>query len=625
MMHHDSPTRAPRTTRPVETSHAARHVRPAILNSRAVRLCASIIFLFTGVTAMTTAAHGSPGQRQARRVAPRATPDPAGDDTPASNANGSPASATQPDNSGDNADPGAPTPTPGQPAADSPAAVQPSTPNRDIRPRVVEVYKLSEEVKAADDKRSQQEWERARKEAGLNDIIILRVANLRALLDRAQCIGADAATCRKQEIVLYIDGREIKGLVPESGAPTIEETKAEPGKLRYHLQRSDESDEHWADLLGFSLSRNEFNLYRNVEMSVGLPGEFPIESDVKDFRLLRVRLYRLIFWLVLFLILGFYLWRLAKESDLLRDRKPVLWKQRKSYSLSQTQAAWWFVLVIISFVFIWLVTGQYDLSASVLVLLGIGFGTALGATVIGQNKSETPTNDQNDSGELGALLLAKSTLETDLSNLELDKKKAVGAAKLALEKEFDDRKQAYDTLVAEIRRKFPDALGWGNINLHTDLLSDAHGVNFHRFQMAVWTIVLGFIFIHSVLSRLSMPQFNTTLLTLMGISSGAYLVGKSSEPQQVTGAAVTGSGDPGASDANATDASAANAAAASTATNANASDAAADGSGGANTNTTVADADTAAGDTDTGDAETAVDDTAAGDTDDGSITSPPAE
>jgi hypothetical protein len=57
--------------------------------------------------------------------------------------------------------------------------------------------------------------------------------------------------------------------------------------------------------------------------------------------------------------------------------------------------------------------------------------------------------------------------------------------------------------------------------------------------MIVWTIVLGFIFIHSVLSRLSMPHFSTTLLTLMGISSGAYLVGKSSEPQHVTGEAAT--------------------------------------------------------------------------------------
>jgi hypothetical protein len=56
--------------------------------------------------------------------------------------------------------------------------------------------------------------------------------------------------------------------------------------------------------------------------------------------------------------------------------------------------------------------------------------------------------------------------------------------------------------------------------------------------MIVWTIVLGFIFIHSVLSRLAMPHFSTTLLTLMGISSSAYLVGKSSEPQHITGEAV---------------------------------------------------------------------------------------
>jgi hypothetical protein len=39
----------------------------------------------------------------------------------------------------------------------------------------------------------------------------------------------------------------------------------------------------------------------------------------------------------------------------------------------------------------------------------------------------------------------------------------------------------------------------------------------------VWTWVLGIIFISSVYHGLQMPQFNPTLLGLMGISSGTYL------------------------------------------------------------------------------------------------------
>ncbi|MBV9494715.1 MAG: hypothetical protein JOZ54_10750 [Acidobacteria bacterium] len=58
----------------------------------------------------------------------------------------------------------------------------------------------------------------------------------------------------------------------------------------------------------------------------------------------------------------------------------------------------------------------------------------------------------------------------------------------------------------------------------TDVLRDSSGsVSLHRFQMFVWTIVLGIIFVASVYHDLAMPQFSATLLGLMGISSGTYL------------------------------------------------------------------------------------------------------
>ena len=55
------------------------------------------------------------------------------------------------------------------------------------------------------------------------------------------------------------------------------------------------------------------------------------------------------------------------------------------------------------------------------------------------------------------------------------------------------------------------------------MLSDPSGVSLHRFQMFVWTLVLGVIFVASVYKNLAMPQFSATLLGLMGISSGTYL------------------------------------------------------------------------------------------------------
>jgi hypothetical protein len=64
-----------------------------------------------------------------------------------------------------------------------------------------------------------------------------------------------------------------------------------------------------------------------------------------------------------------------------------------------------------------------------------------------------------------------------------------------------------------------------------DLLTDANGINFHRFQMVVWTIVLGILFCVGVYTTLAMPQFSGTLLALMGISSGTYLGFKIPERQ----------------------------------------------------------------------------------------------
>jgi hypothetical protein len=51
-----------------------------------------------------------------------------------------------------------------------------------------------------------------------------------------------------------------------------------------------------------------------------------------------------------------------------------------------------------------------------------------------------------------------------------------------------------------------------------DLVTDANVVSFHRFQMNVWTVIMGFLFL-AVYKDLAMPQFSGTMLALMGISA----------------------------------------------------------------------------------------------------------
>ena len=56
-----------------------------------------------------------------------------------------------------------------------------------------------------------------------------------------------------------------------------------------------------------------------------------------------------------------------------------------------------------------------------------------------------------------------------------------------------------------------------------DLLVEKGFVSFHRFQILVWTVVLGLMFVAGVYSETAMPEFNTTLLGLLGISGGTYV------------------------------------------------------------------------------------------------------
>jgi hypothetical protein len=150
---------------------------------------------------------------------------------------------------------------------------------------------------------------------------------------------------------------------------------------------------------------------------------------------------------------------LCRTTSLVRSGTHPVPHERP-YSLSLFQMSFWFFLVIAAYVFMWLITDELDtITDSVLALIGIGAATALGAALIDKNKT-APAPEE------------------------------------------------------------PGGTSRGFIN---DLMSDPNGVSLHRFQMFVWTLVLGVIFIGSVYKNLAMPEFSATLLGLMGISSGTYL------------------------------------------------------------------------------------------------------
>ena len=187
--------------------------------------------------------------------------------------------------------------------------------------------------------------------------------------------------------------------------------------------------------------------------------------------------------------------------------------------------AFWFFVVVAAYLLIWLITSNRDsLTQEVLTLLGISTATALGAAVVGANKAS------GDDSKKQALEQEQQTLAVRLSQLdqeiaaqpqnltELNQEKADKTARL---------EQVKKELAAVNQRQQPQQ----SEGFLKDILSDADGVSLHRFQMAIWTIVLGIIFVASVYNSLAMPQFSGTLLALMGISGGTYIGFKFPEKQ----------------------------------------------------------------------------------------------
>jgi len=294
-------------------------------------------------------------------------------------------------------------------------------------------------------------------QAGLGERITLQVEGLRA--------GLAAVTNGCEELILFIDGVPIPGTPPESCTP-------EDGRIRFLLDRTEDSDSAWHTLLG---SPDGFT--RQVTLSVGPEGDEPWPTKVRDFRLeLLPEVPFYLFFVLLAAALALAAW-LARRTALLRDPHVVPPAGALApYSLARFQLAYWGFLALAAFVFIWMVTEELDtITGSVLGMLGIGSGTALGASMIAQGKQKG-----GDTAAAGSATPSPPAAP-------------------------------------------PVAASQGFLR---DVLDGPQGLSLYRFQMLGWTLVLGVIFCVSVYERLSMPDFSPTLLALMGISSATYLGAK---------------------------------------------------------------------------------------------------
>jgi len=233
-------------------------------------------------------------------------------------------------------------------------------------------------------------------------------------------------------------------------------------------------------------------------------------------------------------------WWLGYKSDVLRipgpqpigiDKKGK--PARKPFSMARAQMAFWFCVVIISYVFIWMVTTYLsNLPASVLGLIGISAATGLASAVVDSNKKTDLENlrrtfeeklktDQVEASKLQSEIAAlNAAVNANPPSADLEQQKSTLVAKqaelAAKQQEINQTNQEITSVSAKLDP--PSSSGFIN-----DILSDDDGVSFHRLQIVGWTMVLILIFIVSVYDVLAMPDFDKTLLALMGISGGTYI------------------------------------------------------------------------------------------------------
>lgn len=328
-----------------------------------------------------------------------------------------------------------------------------------------------------------------------------------------------ATTNDASKLVPYINGRAISGNYPEAILPTR-------NHLQFHLEMTPENKNVWIDLLG-----EPSGLRKPVAFSVGPEGVGPFDSNLDKNNKIPLTVISPVYGLVaLFVILGtlFILLWLARGTTLIRERGgcKVPGKQRP-YNLGRTQMAFWFFLVYASYTAIWLITDALDtITPSLLGLMGISAGTALGEALIDSGK-----NESSDS-QLQAVVAEKQALEQSIPDLQaqLNAVSAKAAPTLedttsrdSLNKQLQDSRTRLAQITQQIETLTPPESRAVSAGFLRDILADSTGYSFHRFQIFAWTIILGIIFISAVYNSLNMPEFSPTLLGLMGLSSGTYI------------------------------------------------------------------------------------------------------
>ncbi|MDH4263063.1 MAG: hypothetical protein OEV78_08470 [Spirochaetia bacterium] len=331
--------------------------------------------------------------------------------------------------------------------------------------------------------------------AGIGDEIIITVDHLDSFLKKYQ----NPDNPFTPNIILLLNNIAIKGLKPLS----IDSTN---GKIVFALSKEDGSQTAWASLLGKWKFKE---LYQTIPISVGVENE-SIPSDAK-LRLIYIRGTAFIVWIITTLLILLFFIYLSIKTPILKFTDI-----NSPYSLSKTQMFLWIFVILTSYLFIWFVIQDFNsLNKTALTLLGLSLTTGGAAIFI----------DSRKINGLSQLRAESESLQETIQDLKVKinlLKKSTGDQLVNMQKELNEKTMQKAILDHKIKA-FPVSNNSKAETFIKDLLHDSDGWSLPRLQVFIWTIILIGIFVSNVYSQLSMPEFNESLLLLMGISQGTYL------------------------------------------------------------------------------------------------------
>jgi hypothetical protein len=377
-----------------------------------------------------------------------------------------------------------------------------------------------------------------------DDVITIWVKHLKSWLNDPRYKEQFPKDAKISDLIPYLDDVPLKGTHPEQAWPEPPDTDSKENPqvhyLRFTLSRTETSKDGWTQIL------NRPHFTKPMKVSVGfengyemLPTYILPTAATSLNRFVFTIIPPLRFWLGVVLILGAFaiFLYLARWTDIIRDpTAPLRPDKRLPYSLSRAQMAFWFFLVIASFFFLWVIIGDTDtMNSSVLGLIGISASTALAAAFVDSGKPAAAVTESdlpavNLSGPRRKIrveirgLIAKAKEELQQLEKERGETDPTAEEKLAANAAAQTTKTKQ---ISDLQRQL-DYFEWpawkGPLyDLLTEKDTGTGVVSFHRFQIFVWTIVLGIMFVANVYNQLAMPQFSATLLGLLGISAGTYV------------------------------------------------------------------------------------------------------